>query len=165
MKTKTALLLATTIAGGMLLLGCSNTAEDQAEEMGKKMEEVQDELNAASEAETRAAYERERGDALNKLYSFRDNIDRELVNVNERLETKGMSVEKRAEQEALRAELETQQDEVARLISSVESSPQGAWISLKEEIREASDAVGTWWDRTKDNVDEMTDADKDMDGK
>jgi uncharacterized membrane-anchored protein YhcB (DUF1043 family) len=165
MKTTTTLLLATTIVGGMLLMGCSNTAEDQAEKMENKMDNVQDELNDASEAETRAAYERERGDALDKLYGMRDNIDRELANVNERLATKDLKADKRAEQEALKAELETQQGEVARVITSVENSEQGTWVSVKEEARDASGKVEAWWNRTKDNIDEMTRSDKDMDGK
>lgn len=165
MKTTTTLVIATTIAGGMLLMGCSNTAEDQADKMENKMDQVQDELNDASEADTRAAYERERGDALDKLYSFRENIDRELVSVNERLTNKDLGADKRAKQEALKAELETQQAEVGRLITSVENSQQGTWLSVKEETREASNEVESWWNRTKDNIDKMTDADKDMDGK
>jgi uncharacterized membrane-anchored protein YhcB (DUF1043 family) len=165
MKTTTTLLIATTIAGGMLLMGCSNTAENQADKMENKMDKVQDDLDAAAEAETRAAYERERSDALDKLYSFRDNIDRELISVNERLVTKDMKADKRAEQEALKAELEAQQAEVGRLITSVENSQQGTWISVKEETRDASNKVEDWWDRTKNNIDGMTKSDKDKDGK
>lgn len=165
MKTSTTLLIATTIAGGMLLMGCSNTAEDQADKMENKMDKVQDDLDAAAEAETRAAYERERSDALDKLYNFRDNIDRELINVNERLVSKDMKADKRAEHEALKAELESQQAEVGRLITSVENSQQGTWISVKEETRDASNKVENWWNRTKDNIDGMTESDKDKDGK
>jgi len=165
MKTTTTLLIATTIAGGMLLMGCSNTAENQADKMETKMDKVQDDLDAAAEAETRAAYERERSDALDKLYSFRDDIDRELIRVNERLVTKDMKADKRAEQEALKAELESQQAEVGRLITNVENSQQGTWISVKEETRDASNKVEDWWNRTKDNIDGMTKSDKDKDGK
>jgi len=146
-------------------MGCSNTAEDQAEKMENKMGNVQDELNDASEADTRAAYERERGDALDKLQGFRSNIDRELANVNERLVSKDMKADKRSEQEALKVELETQQAEVGRLITKVENSQQGNWVSVKEETREGSDQVEGWWNRTKDNVDKMTKSDKDKDGK
>jgi frataxin-like iron-binding protein CyaY len=165
MKTTTTLLFATTIAGGMLLMGCSNTAEDQANKMENKMDKVQDDLDAAAEAETRAAYESERGDALDKLYGFRENIDRELAAVNERLATKDMKADKRAEQEALKVELEGQQTEVGRLITSVENSQQGTWVSVKEETRNASNKVEDWWTRTKDNIDGMTRSDKDKDGK
>lgn len=165
MKITTTLLLATTIAGGMLLVGCSNTAENQADKMEDKMDNVQDKLNDAAEADTRAAYERERGDALDKLYNFRANIDRELANVNERLASKDMKADKRAEQQALKTELETQQTEVGRVITNVENSQQGTWITVKEETREASDKVENWWTRTKDNIDGNTNSDKDMDGK
>lgn len=165
MKIPATLLLATTIAGGMLLVGCSNTAENQADKMENKMDNVQDDLDAAAEAETRKAYESERSSALDKLYSFRENIDRELVNVNERLATKDLKADKRAEQEALKVELETQQAEVARVITSVENSQQGTWISVKEETREASDKMEDWWIRTKDNIDGSTRTDKDRDGK
>jgi hypothetical protein len=165
MNTRTTLLFSTTVAGGMLLIGCSNTAEDQAEKMDNKMDNVQDELNDASTADTRAAYERERNDALTKLYSMRDNIDRQLANVNERLQTKDLKADKRAEQQALKAELESNSAEVARVIANVEGSNQGTWISVKEDTRKASEKVEDWWNRTKDNVDEMTKSDKDNDGK
>jgi outer membrane murein-binding lipoprotein Lpp len=161
MKNTTTLLIATTIAGGLLLMGCSNTAENQAEKMENKMDNVQDKLDDAAEAETRAKYESERADALDKLYDMRDNIDRELVKVNERLATKEMKADKRAEQEALKAELENQRTEVARVITHVESSQQGTWISVKEDTRKASEKFEDWWDRTKDNMEDATKSDKD----
>jgi len=165
MKTTPTLLLAMTITGGMLLTGCGNTAEKQADKMENKMDNVQDDLDAAAEAETRAAYERERGDALDKLYTMRDNIDRELANVNERLAAKDLKADKRAEQAALKTELEGQQTEVGRVITRVEGSQQGTWISVKEDTRKASEKIEDWWDRTKDNIDKMTRSDKDKDGK
>lgn len=146
-------------------MGCSNTAEDQADKMENKMDKVQDDLNDASEAETRAAYERERSDALDRLYNLRNNIDTELANVNERLAKGDMDAEKRGEQQALKAELETQQAEVGRVITSVENSAQGTWVSVKEEARSSAEKVEGWWERTKQNFDEMTESDKDMDGK
>ena len=161
MKTTTTLLLATSIAGGMLLMGCSNTAENQADKMESKMGKVQDDLNSAAEAETLAAYERERSDALDKLYDMRNNIDQELVTVNERLATEEMKADKRAEQEALKVEIEDQQEEVGRLIANVEGSTQGTWISVKEDTRSAAEKVEDWWNRTKENVKDLTKSGKD----
>ncbi len=160
MNKTTALLLVTTITGGMLLMGCSNTAEDQADKMDRKMDNVQDDLDKAAEAETRAAYERERTDALDKLYNMRTNIDKELLDVNERLATKDLKQDKRAEQDALKAELESQQSEVGRLITRVEASDQGTWISVKEDTRKGSEKVEDWWERTKNNVHNETNNDK-----
>ena len=134
-------------------MGCSNTAEDQANKMENKMDNVQDKLDDAAEADTRAKYESERTDALEKLYDMRGNIDRELLSVNERLATKDMDAEKRAEQEALKAELETQQTEVASVITKVENSQQGTWISVKEDSRRVTENFNNWWDRTKANLD------------
>lgn len=165
MKTGTTLLLVTTITGALLFSSCTDTAADQADKMENKMDKVQDDLNAANEAETRAEYERDRNDVLDRLYTMRSNIDKKWADVNERLEKKDLKADKRAEQEALKAELESNKTEVARLITSVENSAQGTWIDVKEETREASDKVENWWDRTKDNVDEMTKSDKDADGK
>ena len=156
MKITTTLLIATTIAGGMLLMGCSNTAEDQADQMEGKMDKVQDDLNEASGADDRAEYERERNDALDRLYNMRGNIDKKLLDVNEKLTTKDMDAEKRAEKDALKAELEKQQTEVARLIDKVENSAQGTWINVKEDVRSGSEKMEDWWERTKDNMDGST---------
>jgi outer membrane murein-binding lipoprotein Lpp len=161
MKTTTTLLIATTIAGGMLLMGCSNTAADQADKMETKMDKVQDDLDAAAAAETRSAYERERADALKKLYAMRENIDHELALVTERLATKDMKADKRAEQEALKVELEDQHQEVGRIIGKVEGSTQGTWISVKEDTRSAAEKVEDWWNRTKENVKDLTKSGKD----
>lgn len=165
MKTGTTLLLATTITGALLLSSCANTAEDQADKMENSMEKVQEDLNSTNEADTRAEFERERKDVLDELYGMRTNIEKKTADVNERLLTKNLKAEKRAEQEALKAELEQNQAEVARLITSVENSAQGTWIDVKEETRNSSEKIEGWWDRTKDNVDGMTRSDKDMDGK
>ena len=165
MKTGTTLLLVTAITGGMLITSCTNTAPDQAEKMENKMDNVQEKLNEANEAETRAAYESERNDVLEKLYTMRNNIDQKWASVNEDLQAKNLKADKRAEKEALKAELESNKVEVAALITKVENSAQGTWIDVKAETREASDKVDGWWERTKDNVDEMTKTDKDQDGK
>lgn len=165
MKTTSTLLLATTMTAGLFLSSCTNTAEDQAAQMEQQMDKVQEKMNEANESDTRAAYERERQDALDKLYRMRANIDEKWADVSERLKTKELKAEKRAEQEALKAELELQKVEVGGLITKVEASMQGTWIEVKEETREASEKVEGWWERTKDNVDEKTKSDKDHDGK
>lgn len=165
MKTGTTLLLVTALTGGMLMTSCSNTAEDQSDKMENKMDNVQEKLNEANEAETRAAYERERNDVLDKLYSMRNNIDQKWAAVNEDLQKKDLKAEKRAEKEALKAELESNKAEVATMITKVENSVQGTWIDVKEETREASEKVEGWWERTKDNIDDMTKSDQDRDGK
>ena len=157
--------MVTAITGGMLITSCTNTAPDQAEKMENKMDNVQEKLNEANEAETRAAYESERNDVLEKLYTMRNNIDQKWASVNEDLQAKNLKADKRAEKEALKAELESNKVEVAALITKVENSAQGTWIDVKAETREASDKVDGWWERTKDNVDEMTKTDKDQDGK
>jgi TPP-dependent trihydroxycyclohexane-1,2-dione (THcHDO) dehydratase len=64
-----------------------------------------------------------------------------------------MDAEKRAEQEALKAELETQQTEVASVITKVENSQQGTWISVKEDSRRVTENFNNWWERTKANLD------------
>lgn len=165
MKTGTTLLLVSALTGGMLMTSCSNTAADQSDKMENKMDNVQEKLNEANEAETRAAYERERNDVLDKLYSMRNNIDQKWAAVNEDLQKKDLKAEKRAEKEALKAELESNKAEVATMITKVENSVQGTWIDVKEETREASEKVEGWWERTKDNIDDMTKSDQDRDGK
>lgn len=165
MKTGTTLLLVTALTGVMLMTSCSNTAADQSDKMENKMDNVQEKLNEANEAETRAAYERERNDVLDKLYSMRNNIDQKWAAVNEDLQKKDLKAEKRAEKEALKAELESNKAEVATMITKVENSVQGTWIDVKEETREASEKVEGWWERTKDNIDDMTKSDQDRDGK
>jgi hypothetical protein len=98
---------------------------------------------------------------LDKLYDMRNNIDQELVTVNERLATEEMKADKRAEQEALKVEIEDQQEEVGRLIANVEGSTQGTWISVKEDTRSAAEKVEDWWNRTKENVKDLTKSGKD----
>lgn len=164
MKTPTTLVLATTLVGGLFLASCGNTAQDQSDKMENKMEGVQEELNEASAADTRAEFERERTDVLNELRRMRDNIDAELANTNERLAKTDLKADKRAEQEALKVELVDQKARVEGLIANVEGSQEGTWISVKEETKRTSDEVGSWWVRTKDNVDKLTDMDKDKDG-
>ena len=146
------------------MASCGNTAQDQSDKMENQMEDVQKDLNEVSTADTRAEFERERNDVLNDLRQMRDDIDKELSNTNERLAKTDLKAEKRASQEALKAELVDQRTRVEGLIANVEGSAQGTWISVKEETKRASDEVGNWWMRTKDNVDKMTDMDKDKDG-
>lgn len=164
MKTPTTLVLATTLVGGLFLASCGNTAQDQSDKMENKMEGVQEELDEASAADTRAEFERERNDVLNELRAMRDDIDSELNRTNERLAKTDLKADKRAEQEALKVELVDQKGRVEALIANVEGSQQGAWISVKEETKRAADEVGNWWTRTKENVDKKTDVDQDKDG-
>lgn len=146
-------------------MGCSNTAENQADKMDRKVDNVQDDLDAAAQAKDRDTYESERRSALDRLYGMRANIDRELVDVDERLATKDMKQDKRAEQQALKAELGSQQAEVGRMITKVENSQQGTWISVKEDTRSGSDKVEDWWKRTKDNSGNRNRSDMDNDNR
>ena len=164
MKNPTTLVLATTLVGGLFLAGCGNTAQDQSDKMENKMEDVQKDLNEVSAADTRAEFERERDEVLNTLRSMRDNIDTELANTNERLAKTDLKADKRAGQEALKVELVDQKARVEGLIANVENSQEGTWISVKEETRRIADEMGNWWTRTKDNIDKLTDMDKDKDG-
>lgn len=164
MKTPDRLLLAGTMICSLLLTACSNTAEEAQDKMENKLENVQEDLNEATEAETRKAYEADRNDVLTDLRGMRDDIERELGALNERLLSKDLKNEKRTEQEALKAELESQKEEIGYLITRVEDSDQGTWISVKEDTRSLGDKIEARWNKMKDGVDKQTDADKDKDG-
>jgi len=164
MKIPTTIVLATTLVGGLFLASCGNTAQDQNEKMENKMEDVQDDLNETSAADTRAEFDRERNDVLNELRTMSNDIDSELARTNERLAKTDLKADKRAEQEALKVELIDQKGRMDVLISNVEGSQEGSWVSVKETTKRDAAEVGNWWTRTKENVDKKTDADNDKDG-
>ena len=157
-------LVVTTFAMGALLTSCSETPAEKQDEMQNKMENVQEEMNDVKTADTRAEWENERTDVLDKLRNMRDDIDGELDRCNERLADKGLKASQRTDETAMQAELTREKARVEELIVRVEGSNEGTWMTVKEDTRKTSDEVEGWWARQKENIDKKTDADKDNDG-
>ncbi|MEO8589139.1 MAG: hypothetical protein ABI432_07220 [Flavobacteriales bacterium] len=163
-KTMNIAVLVTALSGGLMLASCSETPKEQSEEMNKKMEGVQEEMQDVATADTRAEWQNEREDVLTKLRNMRDDIDKELNRCNEKLAGKDLKASERAEQTAMQAELMREKTTVVDLLAKVEGSDQTTWSTVKEDTRKTSDDVEAWWKRFKDNIDKKTDADRDNDG-
>ena len=163
-KTANTLLLAAAFGSGLMLASCSDTPQEQNEEMNKKMEDVQDEMKDVQAADTPAEWQKERNDVLDKLRSMRDDIDKELARTNEKLAGKDLKPSERADETAMQAELMREKTRVTELITTVEGSEEGTWAAVKADAQKTSDEVESWWKRTKENIDKKTNADRDNDG-
>lgn len=153
-----------TLTGSLLLAACSNSPAEQNAEMEKKMDKIEDKMADSKMADSPAEWENEREIILKDLRDLRDNIDRKLAKTNDKLANKDLKQSEKAEQEALRVELNREKAKVAAAIAKAENATDATWSASKAELRQAADEVQGWWARQMEKIDVETKADNDKDG-
>ncbi len=152
------------LASGLLFVGCSTTPSEQKAETNKELNKIEDKMEDATMANTQLAWESDRADVLKDLRDLRDNIESKVADCNVKLADKDLKPSERKHEESMKAELTKERDIVDGLIKKAENATDPTWESTKMEIRTSSDEVKGWWARFKDNIDKMTETDKDHDG-
>lgn len=153
-----------TLTASLLLAACSNSPTEQNAKMEKEMDKIEDKMTDSKLADSPAAWENEREVILKDLRDLRDNIDRKLARTNEKLTSKDLKPSERADQEALRVELNREKTKVEQTITKAENATDATWNSTKAELRQAADEVQGWWARQMEKIDVETKADNDKDG-
>lgn len=166
MISPTTRLLAIAMGGSTLLFafGCSETPQDQRDHMNDKMENVQEKMDQANEADTHQEWVEDKNAVAKDLRDLQMNIDDRLAKTEEKLADKDIKASERSKQEAMRTELKKEKDIVGAQLANVESATDGNWNTVKSDARKAMDDIKIWWDKQAEKVDEKTGSDNDHDG-
>ena len=163
-QMKTPILLTTTLfAGGLLFTSCASEPGDATEKTTDQMQENSKELNEA-QADNSTEWLEERTEATKELRDLRTTLEERQIREQERLNEGIKDAKKKAETEAVIAELSANIARIDASLGKMEASTNTDWSNVKSEARQTADETKTWWDRQKEAVDKKTDADKDNDG-
>ena len=151
------------LLGGLLFTACGTEQGDATEKTTDQMQENKQEMNEAS-AEGSEAWRDERTEAVNELRDLRGKLEERQIREQERLDDGIKDASKKAECQAVIAELGANIGRIDATLAKMEGSTSTDWSNVKTEARQTADETKTWWDRQKEMVDQKTDADKDNDG-
>lgn len=159
--------MATAICGVVLLPGCSETPDEQAQETSDALNKIADDATDR-ESNTLVEWEKERNAILTDLRDLRDGIDKDLGECNTQLANKDLRSIERAKQETMKTELEKEKALVEGAIASIEgistNANEAERNSVKVKAEETRSAVRIWWDKRKEGFDKATRQDNDHDG-
>lgn len=162
MKTNSFLPLSCLLGGLMFTTSCMDSG-DASEKTTDQMQENKNEMNEAK-TESSEEWREERTEAVAELRELRATLESQQVREQERLDKGIKDAGKKAECQAMIAELNTNIARVDASLMKMDASTGTDWSNVKAETRMATDETKTWWGRQKEMVDKKTDADKDNDG-
>jgi len=161
MKTSS-LKTAAVLFGVLLFTACADSG-DATDKTTDQMQENQNELNEAKK-ENAEEWREERAEAVKELRDLRATLENRQIREQEHLNDGIKDASKKAECEAMIAELGRNITRIDASLMKMDASTGTDWSSVKVEGRQTADDTKTWWDRQKEMVDAKTDADRDNDG-
>jgi len=159
---KTYAFLSVLLLGGHMFTACADPG-DATEKTNDQLKENRTEINDAK-TENAEQWRDERTEAIKELRELRATLENRQMREQERLNEGIKDAEKKAECQAIIAELGTNIARIDASLAKMETSTATDWTNVKSEARQTADDTKTWWERQKEMVDQKTDADKDKDG-
>ena len=147
----TKLIYAAVLGAFCALTACSN-APESADTMEQKVDNAMEELRAGKD------------DMNRELHDLREKLAVELTRAEERLKDPALTDEERTEWEGFKVEVNDQIERLDASLNDVETATSEKWEEVKEGSSRTADDVGNWFQRQAEKIDQKTDADHDNDG-
>ncbi|HEX2618053.1 MAG TPA: hypothetical protein VHL57_10955 [Flavobacteriales bacterium] len=154
------------LSAGVLFfaIGCSNTPQEQREQMNDRMEKIEDKMDEANKADDRQEWVEDKNAVAKELRDLQADIEKKLAKTEEKLADKDLKADDKRKHEAMRAELRKEKEIVGTQVANVDGATNDTWNTVKSDARKAMDDIKIWWDKQEENVDKKTDSDNDHDG-
>ncbi|MBP6311785.1 MAG: hypothetical protein KA408_05915 [Flavobacteriales bacterium] len=155
-KHTTALALVAVVGCALAACGTGPSEERMDQKVDNKIEEMNDDMQRNMD--------KSRAELTENLRELGEKINKHIAEMDEKLADTKLSAQERVELEKKRLEYKEQHARIEAATSKVGMATKETWNDVEREGLEVKNDLSTWWDRQKENVDQKTDADHDMDG-